>query len=137
MIPASKYQGPVLQLYKMAERLKKTLDAPDILQGRKLYDALESQSSAVEASYSVADSLESEYPDVHATAIRVLNGVMMELAEVEQGTVDPDSDLWKREALDNIKIRLERFLATRPSLGGKRRKTRRGRSRRSRYSRRR
>lgn len=136
MLPASKYQGPVLQLYKMAERLKKTLDSPDILQGRKLYDALESQSASVEASYRVADSLESEYPDVHAMATRMLNGVMMELAEVEQGE-SPDSDQWKREALANIKPRVERFLATRPALGGKRRKTRKGKSRRARYSRRR
>ncbi len=64
--------------------------------------------------------------------------------EVEGGQ-NPDDNQWKSEKLDELKRKLDAFLATDPDpapndvamAGGRRRKTRKGKSRRSRYSRRR
>ena len=144
MVQYSNLRARVPHLYAMIEELQQALRAPDILEGRKLYDTLlrYSEDFIEQEMAHVAETLE-EHEEHYYAAERALNAIAMQVAEVQQHGASPESDDWKQDTLEMVRRRLDRFMETRPAPpvnGGKRRKTRKGKSRRSgrsRYSRRR
>lgn len=137
MVQLSNVQARIPHLYDMMRELREKLGSPNILVGRVLYDTLvEHQDEFSEQQMAhVVETLE-EHEEHYYAAERALNAIAMQIAEVQQHGASPESDEWKQDTLEMVRRRLDRFLATRPA-GGKRRKTRKGKARRARYSRRR
>ena len=138
MVQYSNLRARIPHLYEMIQELQRALNAPDILEGRKLYDTLlrYSEDLMEQEMYNVADAL-AEHEEHHYAAVRAINAIVMQVAEIEQGT-SPESDEWKQDTLEMVRRRIDRFMETRPAPpvnGGRRRKTRRRKNRR--YSRRR
>jgi hypothetical protein len=144
MVHRSNYAARVPQLYESVRDLRAALDAPDILEGTRLYDTLKLYGEAFheEELYHVADYLETRSREAHEAAVAVVREVGEAVNAVATGQREATDMEWKRRALFRTKEWIDEFLSIPPSAGvngGKRRKTRKGksRSRRNRYSRRR
>lgn len=141
MVHRSNYAARVPQLYESVRELRTALDAPDILEGTRLYDILKLYGEAFqeEELYQVADFLATRSPEAHAAALAVVEEIVRDVQMVATGQYEATDMAWKRRSLRLIKELIDTFLATPPNSGvngGRRRKTRRGKGRR-RYSRRR
>jgi hypothetical protein len=116
------------------------LDAPDILEGTRLYDTLRLYGEAFheEELYQVADYLETRSPEAHRAAVELVREVGEAVNAVATGTSEATDMEWKRLSLFRIKEWINEFLRIPPSAGvngGRRRKTRK--TKRRRYTRRR
>jgi hypothetical protein len=144
MVNRSNYAARVPHLYASVRELRATLDAPDILEGTRLYDTLRrySEEYVEEETYHVADYLSTRSEEAHAAAVAVSWEISRAVSAVATGQREATDMEWKRQSLFRIKEWIDEFLSIPQSPGvngGKRRKTRKGkgRSRRARYSRRR
>ncbi len=145
MVNRSNYAARVPHLYESVRELRSALDAPDILEGTRLYDVLRLYGEAFheEELYHVADYLEIRSREAHTAAVAVIREVVNAVGAVSNGQREATDMEWKRQSLFRIKEWIDEFLSIPQSPGvngGRRRKTRKGRSRRlgrNRYSRRR
>ena len=142
MVHRSNYAARVPQLYESVRDLRAALDAPDILEGTRLYDVLRLYGEAFheEELYHVADYLEIRSREAHEAAVAVIREVVTAVGAVANGQREATDMEWKRQSRFRIKEWIDEFLSIPQSPGvngGRRRKTRKRRLGRNRYSRRR
>ena len=142
MVNRSNYAARVPHLYESVRELRAALDAPDILEGTRLYDVLRLYGEAFheEEMYHVADYLEIRSREAHEAAVAVIREVVTAVGAVANGQREATDMEWKRQSRFRIKEWIDEFLSIPQSPGvngGRRRKTRKRRLGRNRYSRRR
>ena len=133
------------ELYTIIGELRRRLDLPETRQGTRLFEMLTSYAERLQAGgfFHFVDDLAETNPDLNELAMEAFNVVRVSVREVTEDGVSPEDVGWKNTTIHIVKSVLDAFLATRPPPtvnGGRRRKTRKGKSRRlrrSRYSRRR
>ncbi len=135
----------VRRAYNWAASFRRGLDDPNILSGRRVYEAANRGFKAIPLKKGLAEFT----PDARDAYIALYEANEAAVTEVALERQDPNDNQWKTAVLDRLKRLADAFLATDPDpppqdvemAGGKkrRRKTRKGktRSRRARYSRRR
>lgn len=142
------------RLFERLERLRADLNAPNIRDGSVLYRTLFNY--LTRGDRDVVRTIQSLPPDAKRVFDLHHDIADEQLALVEDNRGDRTDARWKTETLNRFLPALDRFMALNPfasvpgrssaaeggesgpeASGGKRRKTRKGKSRRARYSRRR
>ena len=129
--------------YDWAASFRSDLDKKNIFEGTGVYQAVEQGFISIPLEEGLAKFTQ----DANDAYIALHEANEAALTEVKEDGQDPNDNQWKTAVVDKLKQLADAFLATDPDpppqdvemAGGKkrRRKTRKGKSRRARYSRRR